>query len=142
MIFLLDSQTRKENTDLLCFVLKDAEKRKGTSSSQGQADKWERFKRRNRRRARIFHRREKGGALATLSNCIPTFVEGEGWGGQRSGEHETRHERDGKPGKLRNLLSGLVKISRKSQPNFPKKLYFYNSIKEQKRLVRLTRNAP
>lgn len=68
------SRREKKNTGLLCSVLKDSEKRKGTSSSQGQADKWERFKRRNRQRARIFHRREKGGALATLSNCIPTFV--------------------------------------------------------------------
>lgn len=87
MRFLLDSQSlkREKNTDLSCSLFK-AEKRKGTSSSQGQTDKWERFKRRNRQRARIFHRREKGGALAALSNCIPTFAEGEGWDGQRSGE--------------------------------------------------------
>jgi len=97
VIFLLDTQSlkrEKKNTDLLCSLFK-AEKRKGTSSSQGQTDKWERFKRRNRQRARIFHRREKGGMLAALSNCIPTFAEGEGWGGQRSGERdETRKRRE------------------------------------------------
>lgn len=97
VMFLLNSQSlkrEKENT-LFCFVFKDAEKRKGTSSSRGQADKWERFKRRNRRRARIFHRREKGGALAALSNCIPTFAEDEGRM-VREVENETKHERDGK----------------------------------------------
>lgn len=83
--------------DLLRSVFGDAERRKGTSSSQGQADKWQRFKRRNRRRAGIFHRREKGGALAALSNCILTFVEGKGRVGQRRTENKGRRERWGSP---------------------------------------------
>lgn len=75
--------------DLLRSVFEDAERRKGTFSSQGQADKWQRFKRRNRWRARIFHQREKGGVLTALSNCIPTFAEGKGRDGPgKSGESE------------------------------------------------------
>jgi len=94
----------------LCFVFGDAERRKGTSSSQGQADKWQRFKRHNRRRARIFHRREKGGALAALSNCIPTFGEGKGRHGQRRVENE-RTWKAGIPkkSKLQNQLSDFVR---------------------------------
>lgn len=81
--------------DLHRSVFGDAERRKGTFSSQGRADKWQRFKRRNRQRARIFHRREKGGALAALSNCIPTFGEGKGRDGQRRAENARRGAKGG-----------------------------------------------
>jgi len=37
----------------------------------------------------IFHRREKGGVLAALSNCIPTFGEGKGRDGQTREWEET-----------------------------------------------------
>lgn len=121
--------------DLLRSVFEDAERRKGTSSSQGQTDKWQRFKRRNRRRARIFHQREKGGALAALSNCIPTFALKVKNGTVRvRAETARRHERWGRPKlEVSKLRETSYRISRAEyredrKPNFLKKSYLYDHV--------------
>lgn len=72
---------------------------------------------------------EKSGGLAALSNCIPTFAEGERWDGWEKWRMR-RSVKGGKPwaggSKRQNLLSDLVEILRKSQPDFPQELYFYD----------------
>lgn len=131
-LFRETSNTEEPSLALHRSVFVDAERRKGTSSSQGQADKWQRFKRRNRRRARIFHQREKGGALAALSNCIPTFALKVKNGMVRVRvETARRHERWGRPKlEVSKLRETSYRISRAEyredrKPNFLKKSYLY-----------------